>query len=348
MSDARPTLRTLAAAAGVSPMTVSLALRNSAEVSLETRVRLQRLADRLGYRPDPAVAKLMHHLRTKRPAKFKACLAGLAERWPQEQLRGANFLTRVLAGVRQRAEALGYTFELFHREDYPKAAQLRRVLTSRGIEGVILLPVLHPQRLDAALEWQHFAAVSVTSSILSPAVHSVLPRHFDNLLEACTRLKAAGYRRIGLALSRDWDVRVNHRWTGAIAWQNTFGGTEPVAPFIGEGDLRVNPGELRAWLERERPDVVITDTFVSGLWDGVMATLPARRRPCFVTTNWPSGNAHAGIDQQVELIGAAAVDVLSGLLNRGEKGLPAQPTTTVVHGRWVPGTLPRRKAVTRA
>lgn len=343
MSAPRPTLRSLAAEAGVSPMTVSLALRGSPEVSTATRQRLQRLAAERGYRPDPAVAKLMHHLRTRRPAKFRACLAGLGERWPEE-MRSAQFLTRLRNGLRARAEALGYTFEVFALEDYPKPAQLRRVLQSRGIEGVVLLPLLHPRAIDRVLDWGAFAAVTATSSVLSPAFHSVLPRHFDNLLEACARLRAAGYRRIGLAISQDWDVRVNHRWSGAIAWNNAHGGGEPVAPFLGAGDLRVNPAELRAWLERERPDVVISDSFVPGLWDEVVRPLPARLRPRRVTTNWPQPDAEAGIDQQVERIGAAAIDVLSGLLNRGEKGLPEQPTTTVVHGAWVAGTLPRRRA----
>ena len=44
MASTRPTLRSLAREAGVSPMTFSLALRNSREVSAKTRARLQDLA----------------------------------------------------------------------------------------------------------------------------------------------------------------------------------------------------------------------------------------------------------------------------------------------------------------
>lgn len=348
MDAPRPTLRSLAAEAGVSPMTVSLALRNHPSISAERRAAIRKLAEQRGYRPDPSVAKLMHHLRTQRPARFQACLAGLTERWPAEMARTpGSFPQRLEAGLRHRAEALGYKFELFHREDYPKAAQLRRVLHSRGIEGLVIMPLRAPQALDDALPWAEFAAVSVTSSVLSPALPAVLPRHFDNVLEACMRLTAAGYRRIGLAISHNWDVRVNHRWTGALAWQNLHGGTEPVRAFLGEGDLAMDPVALARWLAAERPDAVIGEQFPADTWKPLLADLPAAQRPALITTNWPNAGAAAGIDQQVELIGAAAIDVLSGLLNRGEKGLPTHPTTTVVHGRWVAGTLKPRRAPRR-
>lgn len=345
MDAPRPTLRSLAAEAGVSPMTVSLALRNSPTISAERRAAIQQLAAARGYRPDPAVTKLMHHLRTQRPASFRACLAGLSERWSQDvELPAANFARRLLSGLQQRAEMLGYTFEVFYREDYPKPAQLRRVLQSRGIEGLVLMPLFQPRALDDAVAWEDFATVSVTSSVLSPALSSVMPRHFDNLLEICARLREAGYRRLGLALSRNWDVRVNHRWTGAIAWQNTYGGTEPVSAFVGEGNLALDPVALRRWIDAERPDAVIAELFPPAIWDQVLAGLPRARVPALITTNWPNTGAVAGIDQMAELIGATAIDVLSGMLSRGEKGLPTQPTTTVVHGRWVPGTLrPRAK-----
>ena len=49
------TLRTIAKALGVSPMTVSLALRNSRELPAATRIRIRRTAETMGYRPDPRV-----------------------------------------------------------------------------------------------------------------------------------------------------------------------------------------------------------------------------------------------------------------------------------------------------
>src|SRR5688572_14522424 len=61
-------LRAVAEAAGVSLMTVSLALRNSPRVSSRTRTRIAQLADKLGYRPDPEISRLMSRLRPARSA----------------------------------------------------------------------------------------------------------------------------------------------------------------------------------------------------------------------------------------------------------------------------------------
>src|SRR4051812_821528 len=58
-SSSNPTIRSLASEAGVSPMTVSLALRQSSEVSAATRQRILKLARTRGYRPDPQITKLM-------------------------------------------------------------------------------------------------------------------------------------------------------------------------------------------------------------------------------------------------------------------------------------------------
>jgi LacI family transcriptional regulator len=45
-------------------VTVSLALRNDPRITVETRDRVQALAKRAGYQPDPHVAELMGRLRT--------------------------------------------------------------------------------------------------------------------------------------------------------------------------------------------------------------------------------------------------------------------------------------------
>src|SRR5688500_7570900 len=75
--EKRPTLRAIAAQAGVTHATVSMAHRNHPRISLKTRQRVQRLARRLGYCPDPEVAKLMHHLRMKHKPNFRSTNAAI-------------------------------------------------------------------------------------------------------------------------------------------------------------------------------------------------------------------------------------------------------------------------------
>jgi len=49
---ASPTIRDLAAASGYSRSTVSAALRNNPQIALKTRNKIQKLAQKMGYRVD--------------------------------------------------------------------------------------------------------------------------------------------------------------------------------------------------------------------------------------------------------------------------------------------------------
>lgn len=61
-----PSYRDIADRAGVSLMTVSLALRNSPRISAATRTRIQRIASEIGYTADPQIADMMNYLRKRR------------------------------------------------------------------------------------------------------------------------------------------------------------------------------------------------------------------------------------------------------------------------------------------
>lgn len=52
----------------------------------------------------------------------------------------------------------------------------------------------------------------------------------------------------------------------------------------------------------------------------------------------------AGMEQNFEQIGAAAVNTIIGMLHRGERGLPSVPQKILLDAAWVEGgTLPRRR-----
>jgi LacI family transcriptional regulator len=280
----------------------------------------------------------MHHLRTRSPARTQANLCGLLERWPEAPLGAENFLTLITAALRARAESLGYAFDLVFAGDYPSPARLRRVLASRGVEGIILLPRQQPTDLGRLLDWESHSVVTVTSSVVAPRFHAVTPNHFDNVLLACRSLVAAGFRRIGLAMPSDWDARVNHRWSGGIAWHNQFGGAATVPPLLDEGTgLALDPERISAWIRRERPDAVIFESIRSDAVRAAVDALPVRRRPRLVTLNWPNPAADCGVDQRVARIGEVAIETLAAMVLRGEKGIPALASQTMIPGRWVPG-----------
>ena len=66
MSSRQVTLKEVAAKAGVSIMTASRALRNQANVTPDTRAKVERAAAQLDYRPNPLVSALMSYRRASR------------------------------------------------------------------------------------------------------------------------------------------------------------------------------------------------------------------------------------------------------------------------------------------
>src|SRR4051812_11509417 len=135
-NGSRVTLRTLAAEAQVCPMTVSLALRNHPSISAATRGRLQKLAASRGYRPDPTIAKLMHHLRSRGPSRIKSVICALNNR---DRGDSDVYVAGIVRAARARAKELGYAFEeVFLKEFRGRPGRLKSFLRSRNIEGMLI------------------------------------------------------------------------------------------------------------------------------------------------------------------------------------------------------------------
>ena len=336
--EKRPTLRVIATAAGVTHATVSMALRNHPSIPVKTRQRIRRIAEKLGYRPDPEVAKLMHHLRQKHKPRFRSIIAALTTIPKGTELPYAAAVTK---GARESADALGYGFEVFRVEAGDKpSTSLQRILRSRGIEGVVLLPMHNVFPAFPVLDWTCFSTIAATGGVVTPDFHRVLPDQFGNNLTICRELAKMGYRRIGCVLDARTDRIAGHRFTAAVAWQNTLGGTETVRPFIHPAD---DFRGIQTWFAEEKPDVIITG-------DENVARLVAQQlgvrvsgRVGFATTEHHEGESVGGIDQRAEEIGRAAVVQLHARMQSGEKGVPAVPSVTMIKGEWVPAKRGRSK-----
>jgi hypothetical protein len=58
-------------------------------------------------------------------------------------------------------------------------------------------------------------------------------------------------------------------------------------------------------------------------------------RTAFVCLDHEAEHRVSGIDQLFETIGSHAVDTLVAQLHRNERGLPENPTVTMVEGQWL-------------
>lgn len=338
----RPSLRAIAQVAGVSAMTVSRALRNHSNLTAHTKTRVQQIARDLGYRPDPLVAKLMHHLRVRRKPAFQSSICALTN-VPLDALR--EFSRGVVAEAKRRAEARGYAFSVAHFGSIPRTpGALQRILRSRGVEGLLLLPMMQADKFASLLDWREFSIVAATTSAITPEVHRVTPNHFRNMQILCAELTAHGYRRVGVVLPEEYAQRVHHAFNAAALWHAVWQGTDLVAPLI---HPMATPARVREWFEREQPDAIVGSSpdNCRSLARALGLRIPGR--VAFVATHVPRGDVgFSGIDERQGDIGVAAVDLLVEMIHRGEKGLPDVPMAIELLGRWVRGrSCPRRRNV---
>jgi LacI family transcriptional regulator len=334
--ESAATVRQIARLAGVSLMTVSRALRNQPRVAEGTRRRVLRIAQRLGYRPDPEIAKLMHHLRSKVRPQFQSVICGLTN-WPTAVK--PPYFQALLKGAERQARERGYGFRVMQITAAVRGGeQLRRVLRSQGVQGVVLLPQSPPSDLGTLLDWCEFSVVAASLSVLGPAVNRVAPHHFDNTVRLCRELASLGYRRIGLVVDAAHDARTNGGFSAAVLSFGRRRSAEAVQPLVWEGKLM---DALVPWFRRERPDVVVT---TSEQWAGECARILKLKIPGpvgFACTNVATAKEaradFSGIDELPEEIGAIAVDLLAGMVERRVRGLPVSQAATLLAGRWQVG-----------
>lgn len=329
----RLSLRHLALAAGVSTMTVSRVLRNRPNVKPLLRKRVLKAAADAGYRPDPVLSKLMHHLRRRTKDSYLSAIAAVTD-IPEEIEPHTAKLVR--AGARRQAEQLGYRLEVFRlKSTTTPDRNFERILLSRGIEGILLQQMTVPSKVDRLVKWPHFAVVAATASLLSPDFVRVGPNYFFNARLLCAELAARGCRRLGYVGSKTFSIRTNDAFLSAALLLAQARRQRPVPPLIFT-DQAAFEREFRPWLVREKPDALIVhdENFVP-IIRARLASL-SRRPPLIASTSVnPLNLTCPGIDEQLELVGRNAVNVLAGMLNRNEKNLRAVNATTLVEGRWV-------------
>lgn len=324
----------IAAECGVSVMAVSYALRNSDQVSANEKARIQRVAEGLGYRPDPLLTHLMQHLRSQRALRGGGNLALLTS------LR-APFVDRLLEGAKARAERLGYALDELNVRAYTTPGRvLTRTLLSRGVSGILLAPTDRPTSYAGLVDWSQFAAVAMTYSIVEPHLHRVVTHHFDNAVRTFSLLADRGCSRIGLVMTADMEFRTNHSYTGAYFRVIGTGACEPLPIlYLDEAE----PERVRRWFSTHKPQAVVVAN--AGQVHGMLLPAISRRtaeRTRFVCLDYDPSIQVAGVDQLFEIIGSSAVDVLVGQIHRSERGVPENPTIAMVEGRWVdlPAAVP--------
>ena len=328
------TLAHLAAALGISKMTVSRALRGAPHVQPELAARIRQTAEQMGYTPDPEVARLMTHLRRARsqPGSPSSTLA-LVWTEPPGPLTVGSWSQLLLSGLNERAERLGYRLEPF--EVGPGAlsvSALVRILTHRGIQGILVAPLSRRARGNLQLPWERFSTVVIGLGLISPPLHRVHHHHFQGMVTTLTELRKLGHQRIGFSVPAVLDQRMFSAWSAAFLAHHPLGPAQAASLLNRHREGEREP--FLTWVSDARPEVLIQSGHDLGSW---LKPLPPSEQPRLATLNWSLQHPGVpGIDQRSAEIGRAAIDLLAAQLHQNERGIPDCAKTLMIEGRWQP------------
>ena len=228
------TMRDVARAAGVSPMTVSRAFKQDASVNAETRASVQEAADRLGYVYDTTAQA------------FRAQRSGfLAVTLPS--INNANFaathraLTAALAGTDLQL-LLGITNYRIEEEE-----RLVRQLLARRPEAMVLTGGHHTDKTRKLLSAIDIPLVEIWDLPSTPAGHVVGFSNADAMALIVAHLAANGRRKLAfLGASGDSDRRGADRRRGAMQAARDLGLPEILQVDAGMAPVSMSDGARAA------------------------------------------------------------------------------------------------------
>ena len=176
------TLSQIACMAGVSPATVSAALRDKPGVRATTKERVRRIARDLGYEPHAAASAL---------AGGKARLIGIAPFTPGDRFSITPWAAAIIGGLNERIAACGMEVVLVREEGH---VGLPRLLAQRAIAGLVMASFPHPR----LVEWLGANAVPCVGIDVGKArdMDSVRPDSAGGVRQAIEHLAELGHRRI--------------------------------------------------------------------------------------------------------------------------------------------------------
>jgi LacI family repressor for deo operon, udp, cdd, tsx, nupC, and nupG len=337
-------IREVAKRAGVSTATVSRVLSRPDVVSPDTRVRVLKAVERLGYAPN-SVAK---NLRTLKSRKLLVIVPDISN----------PFFSLVLQGIEDTAQRNGYAVLLGDTQnDECREERYALMLKQKEADGLIFLGHRLPKVAAGLLQEMAPRCAPVVNGCEFSSDLGVPSAHIDNFgasYEAMQHLYELGHRDVGVVTGPLESPLSRDRLEGALAAARQHGVAERVMMIQGDFSIRSGTEAGGELLGRPSPPTAIfcfNDEMAMGVIDAARrrgVSLPAdlsvvgfddiRFAQCFdppLTT----------IAQPMREIGAGTVRLLLDILN-GSRVAPA--SLTLPHSLQVRGsTAPPRSGDTR-
>jgi len=209
----RPTIKDVAAAAGVSRQTVSRVINNRPDVADETRRRVWQVVKELDYKPS-AIARGLVSNRTHTLGLITADFSDY-------------FFTQVIIGAEAEARKRDYFFLLGSTERNPAdEPEYLRLLTERQVDGILFArpSTERDDRHIISLIRQGVPLVTTAYHVSGESLTVVDVDNVDGGFQATQCLIKAGHRRIGMI-------------TGPPDWKSVKDRTEGYRLALEKGDI---------------------------------------------------------------------------------------------------------------
>lgn len=197
----RVTIGDVALAAGVSKQTVSRAINDKGEISVDTKERIMNVVRELGYRPN----RLARAMNTQRTFMIGLVVPDITN----------PFFPEVARGVQDAALDCDYNVLLCNTDSRPEAEiQTLELLASQGADGIILFS----GRIEDAVV-TNFAAisppiVSINRTFDHPSILSLLVNNTRGASLAVDHFVAQGHQHIAMLSNQDFSHSQVRRVTG--------------------------------------------------------------------------------------------------------------------------------------
>ena len=314
--------------AGVSTMTVSRVLRHSKQVRTEVRQRVLATAEALGYEVDEGLGKAMSLSKLRRSRGTAGTIAMLR---CIDRMGASDTKLPSVAIEPVRSQALKDGFGLDYLEvenDTSSVQQVERVLEARGTAGLIVVPKV----LDHAIQkmaFENFPVVTVGYALPWPGLTRVATDLIHGTFEVMELLCARNCQRVGLAVTRFCDERVNHGFTGGYLAALSRQGMEPPCPILWldsiDPDLRA--AAIADWVRANQLDAVLSTETVAPMRSVQYVNLDAEEANC--------GGGVLGISHNRDEVAVQAVNQLVSQMIAGIKGIPAIPVCIQVPSKLI-------------
>lgn len=184
----RPTIKDIARRAGVSESAVSFALNDRPGVSQDTRARIRRVAEELGWQPNSAARALSGE---------RAGAVGLVLARPAQTLGVESFFLQLVSGIQEvlSADRVALLFQVVDGID-AECAVYRRWWAERRVDGVLVVDPRTDDPRPELLTRLGLPAVMIGGTGAGAPLSSVWADDARAMAQVVDHLYGLGHRRI--------------------------------------------------------------------------------------------------------------------------------------------------------